>query len=68
MEQDFLFALNVAYKKKIVARYLAFMERHGYRRPGGGASLQAILNIKDVSEFEDGWIILSDYHTEDGLA
>jgi len=46
---------------KIVSRYSAFMERHDYRRPGGGASLQAILNIKDVAEFEDNWKILPDY-------
>lgn len=55
-------------QKKIVARYSAFMEKHNYRRPGGGASPQAILNIKDVAEFEDNWGILPDYQLTDGLA
>lgn len=55
-------------QQKIVERYSAFMERHGYRRPGGGASPQAILNIKDVAEFEDNWRILPDYQADDGLA
>lgn len=50
---------------KIVARYSAFMEKHDYRRPGGGASPQAILNIKDVAEFEDNWNILPDYKAAD---
>jgi len=43
---------------KIVDRYKEFMERHNSRRPGGGASLQAILNLKDLQEFEDNWEIL----------
>ena len=43
---------------KIVDRYKEFMERHNFRRPGGGASLQAILNLKDLQEFEDNWEIL----------
>lgn len=47
-------------QRKIVSRYSAFMERHGYRRPGGGASLQAILNMNDVAEYEDNWEILPD--------
>ena len=42
-------------QKKIVARYSAFMERHNYRRPGGGASQQAILNIKDVAALSGCW-------------
>ena len=44
---------------KIVDRYKEFMERHNSRRPGGGASLQAILNLKDLQEFEDNWEILN---------
>lgn len=52
-------------QKKIVQRYSAFMKKHGYRRPGGGASPQAILNIKDVAEFEDNWKILPDYQATD---
>ncbi|MFV1466757.1 hypothetical protein VBY75_03635 [Idiomarina sp. HB] len=48
-------------QKKIVDRYVAFMEKHDYRRPGGGASPQAILNIKDVAEFENNWEMLSGY-------
>lgn len=53
---------------KIVARYTAFMEKHDYRRPRGGASPQAILDIKDVAEFEDNWAILPDYQANEGLA
>ena len=55
-------------QEKVVARYSDFMERHDYRRPGGGASSQAILNIKDVAEFEDNWRILRNYQADDGLA
>ncbi|PPI83049.1 hypothetical protein KEHDKFFH_16565 [Marinobacter maroccanus] len=55
-------------QKKIVARYSAFMEKHDHRRPGGGSSPQAILNIKDVVEFEDNWKILPDYQAADGPA
>ncbi len=53
-------------QKKIVATYSAFMEKHDHRRPGGGSSPQAILNIKDVVEFEDNWKILPDYQAADG--
>ncbi|WP_280570584.1 hypothetical protein [Chromohalobacter sp. 296-RDG] len=55
-------------QEKIVARYTAFMEKHDYCRPGGGASPQAVLNIKDVDEFEDNWAVLPDYRAADGLA
>lgn len=55
-------------QQKIVVRYSAFMEKHDYRRPGGGASPQAILNIKDVGEFEDNWKILPDYKAADDPA
>ena len=48
-------------QEKIVTRYRNFMEKHNYRRPGGGASTQAILNVKDVLEFEDNWKILDAY-------
>jgi hypothetical protein len=44
---------------KIIERFKQFMEKHNYRRPGGGASTQAILNLKDVLEFEDNWEILN---------
>ena len=44
---------------KIVARYIKFMEKHNYRRPGGGPSTQAILNLKDLEEFENNWEILN---------
>ena len=44
---------------KIVKRYTRFMEKHNYRRPGGGASTQAVLNLNDMEEFEDNWIILN---------
>lgn len=45
-------------QEKIVTRYLSFMERHNFRRPGGGGSLQAILNINDLVEFEDNWSLI----------
>ena len=48
-------------QEKIVTRYRNFMKKHNYRRPGGGASTQAILNVKDVLEFEDNWNILDGY-------
>jgi hypothetical protein len=37
------------------------MKRHNNRRPGGGALTQAVLNVKDMLEFEDNWDILDDY-------
>lgn len=43
---------------KIVTRYKKFMEKHNFRRPGGGASPQAVLNIKDLQEFENNWDVL----------
>lgn len=55
-------------QRKVVSRYSAFMEKYDYRRPGGGASPQAILNIKDVVEFEDNWKILPDYRAADNPA
>lgn len=55
-------------QRKIVSRYSVFMKKHGYRRPGGGASPQAILNIKDVAEFEDNWGILPNYQADADLA
>jgi len=45
-------------QEKIVNRYRAFMERHDYRRPNGGDSKQAVLDIKDLIEFENNWKIL----------
>lgn len=48
-------------QRKIVKRYTDFMERHNYKRPGGGTSKQAILNIDELIEFEDNWHILPDY-------
>jgi hypothetical protein len=42
-------------QQKIIARYSAFMKKHSFRRPGGGASNQAILNIRDLEEFENNW-------------
>ena len=45
---------------KIVERFKNFMEKHNYRRPGRGASPQAVLNLKDVQEFENNWKILSE--------
>lgn len=45
-------------QKNIVKRFKTFMEKHNYRRPGGGASPQAILNTSDVQEYEDNWEIL----------
>lgn len=45
-------------QNKIVNRYRNFMEKHDYRRPGGGSSTQAILNVKELSEYENNWDIL----------
>jgi len=45
-------------QEKLVSRYTAFMEKHNFRRPGGGASKQAVLNINDLVEFENNWDIL----------
>ena len=67
-EARFFICTEADIQRKIVARYSAFMEKHGYRRPGGVASPQAILNIKDVAEFEDNWEILPNYQTTVDLA
>jgi hypothetical protein len=40
---------------RIVERYKNFMEKHNYRRPGGGASTQAVLNLEDMEDFENNW-------------
>ena len=48
-------------QKKIVERFENFMKKHNFRRPGGGASPQAVLNVKDLLEFEDNWRILPNY-------
>lgn len=60
-ESRFFICTESDVQKKIVARYTAFMKRHDFRRPGGGASPQAVLNIKDLEEYEDNWRILP-YH------
>ena len=54
----FFICTEAQVQKKIVDRYKRFMEKHNYRRPGGGASPQAVLNLKDVIEFEDNWAVL----------
>jgi len=46
---------------KIVKRFKKFMEKHNYRRPGGGASTQAVLNLNELLEYEDNWKILPGY-------
>jgi len=48
-------------QNKIINRFSNFMERHSYRRPGGGGSKQAVLNIADLQEFENNWSILDEY-------
>ena len=48
-------------QEKIVTQYRNFMEGYNYRRPGGGASTQANLTVRDVLEFEDNWNILDAY-------
>jgi len=48
-------------QEKIVTRYRNFMAKHNHRRPGGGASTQAVLNVKNMLEFENNWKILNDY-------
>ena len=52
---------------RVVERYLAFMKRHNFRRPGGGSSVQAILNIKDVAEFENNWNVFTDMQDRNSL-
>ena len=50
---------EVEIQERIVKRFRNFMERHNYRRPGGGKSLQANLHLKDIEEFEDNWEMLT---------
>ncbi|MCC5884771.1 MAG: hypothetical protein JJU25_19300 [Halomonas sp.] len=64
----FFICTELDIQQKIVARYSDFMARHDYLRPGGGASPQAILTIKEVAEFEDNWRILPDYQAADDPA
>ena len=67
-EARFFICTEADIQEKVVARYTAFMARHSYRRPRGGASTQAILKINDVAEFEDNWKILPDYQSAADLA
>lgn len=46
-------------QERIVARFTKFMKKHGFRRPGGGDSTQAILNLSDLVDFENNWNILN---------
>jgi uncharacterized protein YjcR len=57
----YLICTQAQIQEKIVTRYRNFMKRHNNRRPGGGALTQAVLNVKDMLEFEDNWDILDDY-------
>ena len=45
-------------QEKIVNRYRKFMKKHNGRRPGGGASKQAILGTPELEEYENNWSIL----------
>ncbi|OHY71484.1 hypothetical protein [Marinobacter sp. AC-23] len=67
-EARFFICTESDIQRKIVARYSAFMLKHSYRRPGGGASPQAILTVNDMAEFEDNWKILPDYQSTGDLA
>jgi hypothetical protein len=55
---SFFLCREAQIQEKIVNRYREFMERHDYRRPNGGGSKQAVLDIKDLIEFKDNWKIL----------
>lgn len=57
----FFICTEAQIQQKIIRRYTDFMSKHNFRRPHGGASTQAILNVKDLEEFEDKWDILDDY-------
>jgi hypothetical protein len=46
-------------QNRMVERYKRFMEKHNYKRPGGGASPQAILSVKDMLYLEDNWEVLT---------
>lgn len=58
MDTRFFICTTQQIQERIVRRYRNFMERHNYRRPGGGGSKQAILDIVDLLEFENNWGIL----------
>lgn len=46
-------------QKRIVNRYLSFMKLHSFRRPHGGNSRQAVLDIIDLVDFENNWELLN---------
>ena len=54
----FFICTEAQIQKRIIDRFSAFMKKHGYRRPGGGGSTQAILNLSDLIDYENNWIIL----------
>lgn len=54
----FFICTEAQVQKRIVERFSAFMDKHGNRRPGGGGSTQAILNVSDLIDYENNWIIL----------
>lgn len=47
-------------QERIVNRFIKFMEKHDYRRPGGGASTQAVLDIRNMIDLENNWGILKE--------
>ena len=66
--QDFSSALNATYNRRWSPGTQLLWRGTTIAVRGGGTSPQAILNIKDVAEFEDNWGILPDYQVDDGLA
>lgn len=55
----FFLCTEAQIQKRIIARFSKFMAKHGNRRPGGGGSTQAILNIADLADYENNWGILN---------
>lgn len=51
-------------QKLVVERFVAFIQRHDYRRPNGGTSKQAILTIKELGIFEDKWSAIAQANSE----
>lgn len=54
-------------QKLVVERFLAFIERHQYRRPNGGNSKQAILSIRELHRFEDNWQLIAKKSTDNSF-
>lgn len=51
----FFICTKLEIRDRIVKRFMKFMEKHDFKRPGGGGSLQAILKYKELADTEDKW-------------